>query len=189
MQFSDYVPCVDQTMQLPDYETSFIFFISLIFLFRRGTWEVWRWKYQNISSQIHKHVLCVIRNETENCHEIGLSATHGDQKLGLFSPEKRNLAKIWPEFRNLSNIDKMSRIFDKNVAFQRNFLLDGMTEFGKKLDKIVPLLYIQHSGNLKWNLKCHYNEMFYLDLLLLLSYLNTDNETTVDNIVPDCNQL
>ena len=58
----------------------------------------------------------------------------GDGKLGLFSPEKRNLAKIWPETRNLSKRDKISGIFDKNVAFQRNFLLDGMTEFGKKID-------------------------------------------------------
>ena len=48
-------------------------------------------------------------------------STVGDGKLHLFSPEKRKLAKIWSEFRNLSNIDKISGIFDENVAFQRNF--------------------------------------------------------------------
>ena len=48
----------------------------------------------------------------------------GDGKLGLFSPEKRNLAKLWPKTRNLSNIDKISGIFDKNVAFQKKFLLE-----------------------------------------------------------------
>ena len=61
-------------------------------------------------------------------------STVGDGNLGFFSPEKRNLAKIWPEFRNLSNIDKISGIFDKNIAFQTNFRLDEMTEFGKKFD-------------------------------------------------------
>ena len=48
-------------------------------------------------------------------------STVGDGKLGLFSPEKRNLAKIWSEIRNLPNIIKISGIFDKNNAFQRNF--------------------------------------------------------------------
>ena len=45
----------------------------------------------------------------------------GDGKLGLFSPEKRNLANDWSEFRNLHNIVKTSRNFDKNIAFSRNF--------------------------------------------------------------------
>ena len=68
-------------------------------------------------------------------------STVGDGESRLFSPEKRKLAKIWSEFRNLSNVEKISGIFDENVAFQRNFrwgnfglLLDGMTEFGKKFD-------------------------------------------------------
>ena len=47
--------------------------------------------------------------------------TVGDGKLAFFSPEKRNLAKIWSEFRNLPNIDKISGIFDENIAFQGNF--------------------------------------------------------------------
>ena len=43
----------------------------------------------------------------------------GDGKLGLFSPEKRNLAKIWPETRNLSNIDKKFSI--KTLYFKEIF--------------------------------------------------------------------
>ena len=46
--------------------------------------------------------------------------TVGDGKLCLFSPEKRNLEKIWSVFRNLSNIDKISGILDKNFVYQRH---------------------------------------------------------------------
>ena len=47
--------------------------------------------------------------------------TVGDGESRLFSPEKRKLAKVWSEFRNMSNIEKISGIFDEKVAFQRNF--------------------------------------------------------------------
>ena len=68
-------------------------------------------------------------------------STARDDKLDIFSPEKRNLAKIRSEFRNLYKIVKLSEILDKKLAFQRKFWcrnfgfrLDGMTEIGQKID-------------------------------------------------------
>ena len=64
-----------------------------------------------------------------------------DEKLSIFRLEKRNLAKIRSEFRNLHKTVKISEILDKNLKFQRHFrcrnfgfLSDDMTEFGKKFN-------------------------------------------------------
>ena len=53
-------------------------------------------------------------------------STVGDGKLGLFSPEKQNLAKIWSELWNLPNVDKISGILDKKHCISKKF---PMTEF------------------------------------------------------------